>query len=375
MKRKVCLSLLLLLLLNLAAGAKVRSFDTVLLRSMAESMRMHQCLDTLADGIYTELFQYRGKSVTIRIRYGQVQHIGYTLFPTEVRQILANDAVCDFLERHSLQAQLPLERIKSVEKANQEADVVFLAGSMQLIPQCVGDSTLAFSVTNYGDKGYVVNWDKEGESYCSLRFPADYYLLHGTDYAEAKEALVRDLTEWADTTVVPQSQLDTMSLRMISNPDIFVSIGDSLFLSHLSTNSFYNAVDSASYKLLDSPLFPVETFANLAVKGGIENQIDLHLALSKSDYGMDAVDLKLNQLLSYLREKGCVMYYGLQEYGPDAVVALMIAANKAEGYCHSIRLQCHKHVLMEKKGQMSGRMSSFIPLSRIKDLFEDHHSE
>lgn len=373
MKRNTCLTILFLLLSTLVAGGQTRRFDTVLLQRMAEAMQMQQCLDTIGDGTHYDLVRFQGKPVSFRVRHGYVQHIGYTLFPESLRQLIANDAVCDFLERHSLQAQLPLERIKTVEKANEEAEVVFLAGSMQLLPKCQGDSTLFFSVSNYDNKGYVVSWDREGESFCSLRFPADYYLLHGTDFSEAKETIARDLREWADTSLVALGQIDTLSLVKLSAPELFVSVGDSLFVSHLNTNSYYSEVDSASYDLLDSELFPIETLANIAVRGGVDNQIDLHLTLSMSDYGQNHVDLKLNGLLTYLREKGCVIYYGVIENTSNSLTVLLIAANKAEGYCHTIRLEGTSQVVVERKGQMEGRVSTFIPLSRIKSLFEEEH--
>ena len=128
MKRNCRVLLCIVLLLTIYSKACARNeFGTDLLARMAETMGITAQLAELPDGIHYRYTNYRGKPVTVIVGNQAVQHIGYSLF-TPYQRSVAKVPACNFLERFSLEIELPLSRPKSVERHIAESGVSFEIG-------------------------------------------------------------------------------------------------------------------------------------------------------------------------------------------------------------------------------------------------------
>ena len=188
---KIGLGLTVLLVLPFASSAKNR-YQSDLLSQMAESLQMKTVLDTLSDGSYIAQQSYKSYPLSIIVSGGEVEHIGYSIFSKEMRAI-APSPVYNFLERYALQANLPLKRTKSVERQLYEDDVIFTVGNIYKLSSIWAMPNVNFSIDNREDRICRATWDQNGKVFCSVCFPVNYNLYHGTDLVENQRRLLDDL--------------------------------------------------------------------------------------------------------------------------------------------------------------------------------------
>ena len=158
--RKIGLGLAILLAMPLASYAKNR-YQSDLLAQIAESLQIKNVLDTMSNGSYIAQRTYKSHPLSIIVEDGEVEHIGYTLFSKEMR-IGMPSPVYNFLERYALQADLPLKRIKSVERQLFEDEVTFTVGDIHKLPYVCSMDNVCFSMDNLQNRMCCVTWTKNG---------------------------------------------------------------------------------------------------------------------------------------------------------------------------------------------------------------------
>lgn len=367
--RKVGLGLAVLLVLPLASSAKNR-YQSDLLAQMAESLQMKNVLDTLGNGSYIAQRTYKNHPLSIIVVDGEVEHVGYSIFSEEMRANMPSP-IYNFLERYALQADLPLKRIKTVENQLIEDDVTFTDGNIYKLSSVWTMEGVGFSVENRQDKMCRATWTQNGKPFCSVCFPVNYNLYHGTDLVENQRRLVEDLRRASSSVSTDGKKISKEQLDKLFEPNYFVLKGDSFYVATLTSNNYYVEDGNDQYKLLFSDKHPVESFANLLTTNRIDNEIQANIKLVMYDFKSEMVCVPLASLLEYFMSKGCKAYFGMIDRKGDTYTAELLMLKRDEGYCHTIKLTFNTENVSSRSGAVTGRMNCYIPISKVKFLFEE----
>ncbi len=367
--RHIGLGLTVLLAMPLASFAKNR-YQSDLLAQMAESLQMKAVLDTMSNGSYIAQRTYKNHPLSIIVTEGEVEHIGYSLFSKEMRADMPSP-VYNFLERYALQADLPLKRVKSVDRQLFEDEVTFTVGNIYRMASLWGVNNVGFSLDNVQDKMCRATWTKGGKPYCSVCFPVSYNLYHGTDLVENQRRLAEDLRRVSNVKVGVEKGISKEQLTKLFEPNYFVLKGDSFYVATLNSNNYYVQESNDQYKLLFSDRHPIESFANLLTTNSIDNDIQANIKLVMYDFKSEMLNIPLANLLHYFMSKGCKAYFGMIDRKDDQYTAELLMLKRDEGYCHTIKLTFNTANVSSRSGAITGRMNCYIPIAKVKFLFEE----
>lgn len=366
---KIGLGLTVLLVLPFASSAKNR-YQSDLLSQMAESLQMKAVLDTLSDGSYIAQQSYKSHPLSIIVSDGEVEHIGYSIFSKEMRAV-APSPVYNFLERYALQANLSLKRMKSVERQLYEDDVIFIVGNIYKLSSIWAMPNVHFSIDNWEDRMCRATWDQNGKVFCSVCFPVNYNLYHGTDLVENQRRLLVDLRRVSVIQPKVDRGISKDRLVKLFEPNYFVLKGDSFYVATLNSNNYYVQEGNEQYKLLFSDRHPVESFANLLTTNSIDNSIQAQVKLVMYDFKSEMVNVPLVNLLNYFISKGCKAYFGMIDKKNETYTSELLMLKRDEGYGHVIKLTFNTANVSSKSGTITGRMNCYVPISKVKFLFEE----
>lgn len=346
------------------------SYQTDLLADMAESLKLANQLNTLEDGRHCTEFFYKKRPLNVTVENGRVSHIGYLFFSKEQRRLMQVSAVYNFLERYVLALDLPLKREKPVEKQLAEDNINFTVGEMSDLRKQVGDTTLNLKIENLSDRRYKISWYREDKLTCSVDFPISYDLLHGTEMVENErrivEAIKRAASLPADTT-----KINPKSLVMTWQPNYFVLPGDTCYTAELSTTRYYEKSGDGKYQLLFNRQHPLESLANLLTTVNLKSDFRINVRLRKYDAPDENFEVPLLQFISYFLRQGCTPYFGVISFEGTLAVCELLMRNANEGYCHVMKVTCDVEQLLDKKGNITARLTSYVPTFKIKNLFKE----
>jgi len=367
---KFCFCIALLLAIPWSLPAQCNHYQTDLLAQMAEALQMQTVLDTLSNGVHIAQQTYKGKPLCIIVNDGEVEHIGYAIFPEGMRED-APSPVYNFLERYALQASLPLKRAKTFERQMYEDDVTFTKGGITTLSTLWGKENVEFSLENLQNRMCRATWKQEGNVLCSVSFPVSYNLYHGTDLVENQRRLIEDLQRASVATTDNDEPVTKELLSKILEPNYFLLKGDSMYIASLNSDKYYVKGENDEYSLLFSDKHPVESFANLLMTNSISNNIRASIKLVLYDFKSETINVPLVNMLNYFKKKGCKAYFGVIQSKQEQHTAELLLLNREEGYCHTLKLNFSTSNITTRSGNISGRMNCYVPVSKIKFLFEE----
>lgn len=350
-----------------SSAQKLYSSD--LLVQMVESMQLSAAIDTMHDGIFPSSLSYKGYPLTVIVEHGEVHHIGYTLFATHFHTLDITPA-CRFIERYLLWSDLPLMRQHPIALDMELNDIIFKKGDLHSVKKLMGDTNSEVSVSFIGGKKYRIVWQRLGNTVCEVEFPVDYCLLKGTTLQENEQRLQSDLEKMymlRNDTMISEP-INPLELRNDGDTNIFILGGDSIYVASLNSNQFFVFEDSV-FSPLFSPDHINESFANLFVSHRVVNNYSIKIRLIQYGHKTSECTVPLQNLNSYFARKKCTPYFGVMSEDEANVTGLLLLVNTHEGYCHLLRLKLPKLTFASTEGEIQGRMSAFIPISRIKSLY------
>ena len=344
-------------------------YRTDLLQKMAETLSARQQLDTLSDGQYVGLLQYKKYPVTVVVTDSTVVHIGYSLFSAEMREMMPSPAL-DFVERYPLCLDLPLQRERSVARHLDEDGVFFRGGDMHKLHQVANDTTMSVSVENLNGKRYTVHWMRDGEEQLAVNFPIEYNLLAGTNMDENERRLLKEVARWSAEQRHAEMP-DSVRLKATWQGRYFILPGEQFYLPQLNANRYYERDSQDSLRLLCNTNLMAESIANLLTTGQVENGYTLEIRLVKYGFAQDTVQVRLNQWINYCLDNGCKPYFGLIGMTDGVADCELVMWNPDMGYIHLMRLTFDALTLEDRKGLVSGRLNSFVGTTKVKYLFDE----
>ena len=327
-----------------------------------------------------------------------------SLFPDSV-----TGAAYRFIESYVAEAAAGIPADRTLEEKLFQDEVIVEGGSILELPARVAavgpltapdGSPLTVSVATRLGKHYRVEWrDTLGNQVFALAFPIDHLLLTRQTPALRETRLLSALRSLNSPRLSQTSHLSQISqhsqpleqgARGVSraknqppskglNPkpstltpsSPVIVPGDCLFSPDINNHLYLSPLDSLP--LVSPALYPVETLSNLITTAEIPNDLTVDLSYISLDREKIIIPVPLNPLLRYFRDEGCTLYFGFSEARPDGRhTCLLMAANPAEGYCHSLRLRLSRETIDSLSGPVDGRLTAYVPLSRILSLFDEN---
>lgn len=345
------------------------SYRTDLLTRMASAMQITDRLDTLKNGMYWRWEQYKGNPVTIIVKNRHVEHIGYALFTPSQRKAFPSP-IYDFLERYTLEIDLPLKREKTIAKQIAEDGIQFGKGTFSELRTLLNDTLCSIHITNENGKQYIVCLTKKDSVFCNIRFPISYDLLHGSAMLENERRIGQEIAK---------SPFPKRKEKMVSREELlptwqsnyFILPGESYYTDELNTNRYYEQDGKGNFRLVYHPKYPLESLANLLTSMEIDNQFVIDIHLKKYGNQEELVSVPLDCWTNFCLTNGCKPYFGVISYDGNFAVCEVIMRNVEYGYNHVMKVTFDVSQLEARKGIIQARLNSYIPASRIKYLFDE----
>lgn len=328
--------------------------------------RLQEIGEALGLTIQPGSMAFKGKTVRVTAdRAGRIDHIGYTLAPSE----MSGNPAIRFIERRTLETALRLDRAPTTAKQLAEDDINLSRCTMQSLPALAADSTISnVSVSSDGHR-YRVAWQKNGREAFTVDFPNTYDLLTGCDMDEYERRLPAEIKAFPTEPFTPPPHPPAGEMQRIDSPGVLATPHTARFISELSSASYYDENRHGLVPVNDSSRATL-TAANLFT-GAIDGSgfsIDLRLRV----YGKEKrFSVPLRQLTGYFISRGCTPYFGVIEHSGTELVGEVLFDNPAMGYCHAMKVTLLLRDLAAGKGNIKARLVSYIPASKISDIFSD----
>lgn len=328
-------------------------------------------------GDSTFTVKYGKRDIVVRVSDGCVQHIGFRIFPEQLRSRVINQAIADFVERYWLRLTLPLKREKSFEQQLTEDRFVFLTGNTASIDAIQGDTTLVVSCSVTPEL-VTMAWGRiEGAPRCCITFPVNHELILGRRMPENDRRLPQEINSVKIKYHPKKSIGTTLSLTTDSLSSLWIEHTGSYLADVLKNERYYTCgTDGVSLE----PVFDVDrclaSIANMFTDYDIEKASEIKLSICHKIFGLkeQQIDTTVQKFVAYSLQNGCVPYVGIVSVDKDnsgLADVLVIMHNHQLGYNHVLRATVPLDCISTGDGTCYARLNAFVPSSNIKNLFND----
>lgn len=325
----------------MTSAAMAQAYRTAELERLAAVVGLNQT-DLPADGYCYQ--KAKDRWIVIGMKAHVVSHIGLKLFNEEMRR-MDKSPIFDFLERYFLQLKFP-STVTTTTNMVRDDQFSFLIGTLASVDELRSDDNFGYSLSqNY----YTATWSRHGKPILRVSFPAEYELISGENKKEAENNIAEDIqhTEISIDTVAP----NTSSAYYI--------------LPEMSTNLYFQ-----KNKLMVSGSRQEQSTANMMLTTATEG--NWQLAVTQISYGFQKkqFEVPLRQWISFCRNNGCQLYFGVDHVERDgSVCGIVVAVNEAENYNHVLTVQVPMNVIAHRKGNIEARLYPYIPTHNVRALF------
>ena len=284
------------------------------------------------------------------------------LFSPEQRAAASHShaIVMDFLERYF--TELPQVKHTTVSTKMADDKVYFRNGNMANLYQIADTMPLSIPLSY---RYYEVEWKNQEKPFVTIVFPAQYDLLLGMQQEEAQ----RQLKE-----AIVSAPLRKVSLEI---PKAKAPLGDNVYMvktAYLELESFNDAIYYNKVRETYQPVFDKKHLEYSAANlfHGLIDDDGYRMYVEQSVYGLKTVNytISLRQWLDYCSAWGLEVFFAVEEQREDGLLALVIAQSKELGFNHMLSVVIPNKFITDKKAVLKARMTSYIPIHNIKNLFK-----
>lgn len=324
--------------------------------------------------------EHNGFPVRVDVREGRIEHIGYRLFHDSLRRSSSSPAL-DFVERNALEEDLNIRKGESLNERLAHDKISFEHGDFHNL-KSVSKDFPDHTVSNLNGKKYRIDWFQPGDSVSqfSMTFPISYDLLMGTDMKENERRLLAELSDsslCADNQSPELGYLDEGVVEATWKPGCFVKSGYSIFSEKLVSERYYQPADSLSghkFEPLYNVEYPVESIVNLLTGTDIPNEFEIELKMIAYPREPQRITIPLSRMVEYFKSRGCLPFAGVTKLTDSEAEFVVMYYNRDWGYCHSLKVAVDTSNLQERKGLAKARITPFVPIPKIDNLFYENQS-
>lgn len=334
-------------------------FSSDLLFHAVEVLECQQQLDTLTEGS-SILELTSGTKIRVCKRGGRLIHIGSPLFSDLL--YTEQPLIYDYLEFAML------DHIKHIsDNPYLFKNLRFQKGGWQQMELVTPETPC--SVNTQEGLIYEVEWVLADSSAVCVTVPIEYDRLAMMSRLELEMSFLEDL-QMGNNAIRPTISLPEQ-LYATEEPGIFVQKGNYFIIPSINQNAYF-LQDEDAFVLVCDTIYPAQTMANLINADSDEMpMIMLNLSVSLYDYQKVSTRVYLSDLLTYCKNQGCIIYWGLESLDEFDLKGSLYLVNNSTSYCHIIRIQAEPAQLLQQNGEIKGKASLFTPLSNIANLYEE----
>lgn len=348
------------------------SYSTRKLHRIASTISLTMSDNLGANAIDDTTYYYKRRQLSVRTNsYGDICHIGYSMFNREIMRMQGNLPVFEFLERYLLELDLKLDGFSPNARMDID-DVHIVKGSLQMFGS-ITDST-SVSVEYLPRHMYRVTCMIANKPLV-VTVPADCQLLYGADAVELEEILVRDLSRLSldDEIISPLSYWN--NARSSVSGDIRI-LDNGCYLSDLIGSKLYMRNCRGKWQLFNDDTNVTHSVLNTMLTGIWNEELPLKLTVDKYGHKSEVINSVLAKFLAFCRREGCKVYGGIKTVGKDVVTGTLFIPNEQYGYNHVLSFSFPQSILRGKKDTISARLYAYVPLQNVtEDFFRQNLTE
>lgn len=374
MDRRIVIAALLAAAVHVGMAA---GYSTQRLRRIAAAVRVAVPDDIGANASDDSTYSYGQRQLRLRTdSRGDVSHIGYRLFNSEIMRMQGQLPVFDFVERYLLELDLALDGRKAAERMDIDR-VRIVKGSLPMFGS-VSDTT-ALSIEYIPRRMYRLTWTVKGKP-LAITVPADCQLLRGADAVELEDMLVRDMPRLspADALASPLSYWDRA--RRYEHDGMRI-LDNGCYLSRMIGSKLYMERRDGKWQLCRDRARAARSVLNVMLTGVSGGDTRLELAIDKYGHKTAALSTTLARFIAFCRDEGCEVYGGIKTVGDGEVAGTLFIPNERLGYNHVLSFTFPLGNLSGADKPVKARLYAYIPLQNVtekfftQDLIDDNYDK
>lgn len=346
-------------------------YKSNILKQISQSSGIYEVIDTLPDGVYNGIFLYKNRPIIICVNNNIIEHIGYSLFSDSVRCII-NSPALNFVERYSLELELPIDTIWSKKNRMEIDNVKFKKGDFDFFKRLPNDSLYSFMLMVKEHK-YVLKWENDRKVCCEIEFPMHYDLIGGRERIELENSLKIEIDQ--DLCLPnPKSLISLDMLEKDSLEGYYVLRRGNFYSKGLNSDQYYSLEGDSTIIPYYEKFHIVETLSNLfSIPGYNNNNLVLNIRMQKYGLNYDSFSVPVSRWVKYCLNQGCTPYFGIISIGEKGTLQCSLMMNNSRmAYLHAMKITLNYSVLDKMEGHMEAELSSYIMTSKIKKLFKEY---
>lgn len=310
---------------------------------------------------------YNKRNIHIKTNtFGEISHIGYNMFSSEMHALYDNATLLDFVERYLLELDLVLDG-KNVETRMSVDQVSLVKGKMSTLYSITPNTDFSFMVENLKRHFYKLTWIiSNGEEVC-LSIPADCQLIIGANAIELEYIAEREIQRMiaiTDDALLP----DWSNAKMYRSGDLLIVDGGS-YMNRMIRGDLYLTEQEGEPRLLCSPYSPNRSISNIMLTGIFKRELPMNLTINKYGNKKVSLDITLQQFISFCQTEKCKLYFGIKAVQKDVLSGTLFAYNEDLGYTHMLSVQFPLKNLQEENQPILSIAYVYIPLKNIDDKY------
>lgn len=351
--------LFLFLALPLTARNQL-TYNSMQVKAACEKVGLTKLLPTSVENADT-IVTTAGRSLSVRISHGKVEHIGCHLFSNEQRTMCPSP-VYDYLEFACLDQLLGVSENPFVYK-----NLVIDGGTWNDVLAIA--ETSACTVTRLDNVAYKVDWAKNDTAKLTVTFPIGYEKLYMMSRSEIEKKFISELCSAKAVQQEDMADPDTTLLKATSN-DVLVLEGEHYIIADVNQNLYYKQSDDKGLVLIWDKQHPAESVANMFISH--DKWLTGHpikLRITTHERKTEEVLVTVRQLLAYAHETGCEAYWGLESLTETELKGTLFLYNPAYGFDHVLKVSCDPRLAGTNDFELTSLVALFSPTTNIHNLF------
>lgn len=357
--KKSLIALFVLLSLTITAAEKL-TFGSSNIKSAFTKSGLDKCLpDSIlnADTIIT----VNGKKLSLRMKDGIVEHIGWYLFPSELRQTAPSPAY-DYLEFACLDG-----KIKVTENPFVYKNLNIQGGTWDTIISVSTNSSC--NISRLDNVAYKVEWNSADGKTITVTFPIGYEKLYMMSRTEVEQKFIHELSTTKADQQVDIADPDSALLKKAAN-DLFVLNGEHYLIADVNKNLYYQQTEKEGMILVWDNNYPAESIANMLIAHDKWlTGYPINLRIPTHDRKTVNLTVTIRQLLAYAHQTGCEAYWGMESLTDSELKGTLFLYNPAYGYDHVLNITCDPRLIGTNDLSLNALATIFSPTTNINNLF------
>ena len=345
--------------------AVAATFLTQRLEKVAKAVHLQVPANIGANAQIDTILTHQGKAVRLCTnRYGEVSHIGYCLFSSELVKHYQNESLFHFVERYLLELDLRIDG-KSPELRMDVDQVVLTKGSLSQLRSLTPRANFSFEMEEIHRRFYRMTWILANGAEVSMVIPADCQLIMGANQPELELLAERNLkrVEPLSEEAVMQRWAEAEGYR---GEGVLILDGGA-YMSRYIRGDLYLAEQANRRKPLCSKEKPLQSVSNLMLTGISDRPMPVSLTLNRYGGKRTTMQIDLKQYIAFCLQEGCLLYFGTKKLENGELKGALFAYNERFAYTHLLDVTFPLSLLSNGEGAIKCTTYVYIPLKLVDD--------